>query len=139
MFDISKNAKQQEAKKMAKDKESMETQVAQTPVKYHKVVFGQRHSGSDFEPEQLSFSHNGGVPIQIVRGVEVIVPDYILRLADDAKMMYQNEDGSSYTVSQRVHYTVRGDSTEAEYVSMKREGTAATKRAIEDKLKHASR
>lgn len=109
---------------------------AQKQVKYRRVVFNERIS--EAEPERLVFSHNGGIPLKINRGVEVVLPDYILALARDAKMILENENGG-FSVVHRATYIDKGEATEEEFIAMRNSGTAATRKVIDDKLKQASR
>lgn len=115
-------------------KETEEAEIpAKSTEKYFKVRFHERTSES--ESENITLGVNGNILV-IRRGVPVVIPESFVKTARRAVIRYRYTDTKSgKPVSRklaRCSFDILGESSEAEFLKMKEEGTRKTMKALED-------
>ena len=116
---------------MAKDEKK-------TGKKFYRVRFHERTN--ETEPINVALGVNGNILV-CKRGEEVILPEEYVEMARTCTARYlrpeagKDEDGKNSTVFKQRSYArcafdLLGESTEAEYLRMKREGTQKTRESL---------
>jgi len=102
-----------------------------TGTKYKRVKFDLKSNPSDPNDVVLAVQ---GFQVKCQRGVETIVPDFILGSADHAIVTrYSVQPGEGRKVAARIPkfpYTVLGDATEAEFKAEFAAGSKKTREAV---------
>lgn len=99
--------------------------------KYKRVIFDQKSNPTDANDVVLAVQ---GFTIKCQRGVETIVPDFILDAADHATYAkYRVVPGEGRKVGERIRkfpYKVIGEATASEFKALFAAGTKKTREAI---------
>lgn len=102
-----------------------------TKAKYHRVIFEPK--SDPMAPNDVVLSNQGFV-IKCQRGVETIVPDFMLGVADDATYSkYRIVPGEGRKVEAKIRkypYRIIGDASLSEFKALFAQGTKKTRAAV---------
>lgn len=128
--------------KRASNEESpnVEPQMKQTPVKeekkrrYFHVKFFER--SDDSQPEDIALTLNGETLV-VRRGVDTILPEAYIEIAEHATIIGRKYDPMTNTnsprVTKRYAFSIGSEATEEEFLELKNAGTKKTKEALKRK------